>query len=75
MKSSVYEVIGCMGSQHYREISTHDTKREANAEAKRRNQDRAGMQGKSLREFLDDLNDEAKFFAGKSGFDGQRLQP
>lgn len=74
MKSSVYEVIGCIGSQHYREISTHDTKREADREAKQRNEDRAGMRGKSYREFMAELNDEAKFFAGKSGFNNQSLQ-
>ena len=74
MKSSVYEVTGCIGSQHYREISTHDSKKEADQEAKSRNKDRAGMQGKSLREFMNDLNDESKFFAGKSGSNGQALQ-
>jgi hypothetical protein len=74
MKSSVYEVIGCIGSQKYREISTHDTKREAALEAKRRNEDRAGMRGKSYREFMAEFNDEAKFFAGKSGFNNQSLQ-
>lgn len=48
--------------------------REAKAEAKRLNNDRAGMQGKSLREFMNDLNDESKFFAGKAGNDGAPLQ-
>lgn len=66
MKSSVYEVVGCIGSQQFRERSQHDTMREARAEAKRRNRDRADAQGKSLREFMSDLNDEAKFFAGKT---------
>jgi hypothetical protein len=74
MKSSVYEVRGCIGSQNYREISTHDSKKEADQDAKRRNEERAGMQGKSLREFMKKINDEGKFFAGKSGFDNQSLQ-
>ena len=48
--------------------------REAKAEAKKLNNERAGMQGKSLREFMDELNDEGKFFAGKAGNDGSPLQ-
>lgn len=74
MKSAVYEVIGCIGSQKFRERAEYDTMREAKAEAKRRNNERAGNQGKSLKEFMDDLNDEGKFFAGKAGNDGWALQ-
>ncbi|MBU6182613.1 MAG: hypothetical protein KGR46_07370 [Verrucomicrobia bacterium] len=74
MKSAVYEVTGCIGSQKFRERSEYDTMREAKAEAKRLNNHRAGMQGKSLREFMDDLNDEGKFFAGKAGNNGAPLQ-
>jgi hypothetical protein len=74
MKSSVYEVTGCIGSQKFREKAEYDTMRKAKAEAKRLNNERAGMQGKSLREFMDDLNDEGKFFAGKAGNDGSPLQ-
>jgi hypothetical protein len=74
MKSAIYEVTGCIGSQKFRERAGYDTMREARAEAKRLNNERAGMQGKSLREFMDDLNDEGKFFAGKAGNDGSALQ-
>ena len=74
MKSAIYEVTGCMGSQKFRERAEYDTMREAKVEAKRLNNERAGMQGKSLREFMDDLNDEAKFFTGKAGNDGAPLQ-
>jgi len=74
MKSAVYEVIGCIGSQKFRERSEYATMREAKAEAKRLNNDRAGSQGKSLRQFMDDINDESKFFAGRAGNDGTPLQ-
>ena len=74
MKSAVYEVVGCIGSQKFRERAEYDTMREAKAEAKRLNEHRADMQGKSLREFMNDLNDERKFFAGKVGNDGAPLQ-
>lgn len=75
MKSSVYEITGCSGSQQYRERAYFDTMKEAKADAKWRNWERAGMQGKSLREFLGDINQEGQFVAGKSGFDKWRLQP
>jgi hypothetical protein len=74
MKSAIYEVVGCIGSQKFKERSEYNTMREAKAEAKRKNNERAGMQGKSLREFMRDLNDEGKFFAGKAGNDGFQLQ-
>lgn len=74
MKSAIYEVTGCMGSQKFRERAEYDTMRDAKVEAKRLNNERAGMQGKSLREFMDDLNDEGKFFTGKAGNDGAPLQ-
>ena len=74
MKSAVYEVIGCIGSQKFSERAEYDTMSEAKAEAKRLNNDRAGMQGKSLRKFMNDLNDEGKFFTGKAGNDKAPLQ-
>jgi hypothetical protein len=74
MKSAIYEVTGCMGSQKFKEKAEYDTMHEAKAEAKELNNERAGMQGKSLREFMDNLNDEGKFFAGKAGNDGAPLQ-
>jgi len=74
MKSAIYEVTGCIGSQKFREKSEYDTMREAKVEAKRLNNERAGRQGKSLRKFMDDLNDEGKFFAGKAGNNGSPLQ-
>jgi len=73
MKSAVYEVIGCIGSQKFRERSECATMREAKAEAKRLNNDRAGSQGKTLREFMKDINNESKFFAGRAGNDGAQL--
>jgi hypothetical protein len=74
MKSAIYEVIGCIGSQKFRERAQYNTMREARAEAKKLNNDRAGMQGKSLREFMNDVNDEGKFFAGKTGNNEAPLQ-
>lgn len=74
MKSAIYEVVGCIGSQKFRERDEFETMPEAKAEARRRNEERAGMQGKSLKEFMNDLNDEGKFFAGKAGNDGSALQ-
>lgn len=70
MKSSLYQIQGCMGSQKYKEICEYDNIREARAEAKRRNQEYADCQGKSLIEHLDDLNRENHYCAFKSGFDG-----
>ena len=74
MKSAIYEVVGCIGSQEYREITECDTMKEARHMARERNDARAGMRGKSLREFMRDLNDEGKFFAAKAGLNGWRLQ-
>ena len=74
MKASVYEVRGCMGSQSYKEVAQFDTMKEAIADEIERNEERAGMEGKSLREFMAELNHEGHFFAGKRGLDGWRLQ-
>lgn len=73
MKSSLYEIVGCVGSQKYRELERFETKKEASAAAKARNSERAGMKGKTLRQFMMDLNPEGKFVADKCGYDGWRL--
>lgn len=72
MKSSLYQVTGCMGSQKYKEIWAFDNIKEAKLEAKKRNQNHADRMGKSLREHLSDLNPEGHFMAFKSGFDGYK---
>lgn len=73
MKSSIYEIVGCIGSQKYREIERFATKKEASAAAKARNSERAGMKGQTLRQFMLDLNPEGKFVADKSGYNGWKL--
>lgn len=73
MKSAVYEIVGCIGSQKYREIKRFDTKKEASAAAKSRNSERAGMKGKTLRQFMQELNPEGKFVADKTGYNGWKL--
>ena len=74
MKSSVYKVIGNPGSLEYREISWHSTKREAVAEAKRKNKEEADKRGVSLEQYLDGIELHGRFHVFKSGFDGHRAE-
>jgi hypothetical protein len=73
MKSSIYQIVGCIGSQKFKEIKVCDTMKEAKARAKIKNQEYADMQGKSLRQHLSDLNKEGHFVADRSGYGGCRV--
>lgn len=66
MKSTLFEVVGCIGSQSFRKIADFDTMREAKAESRKRNQLRADAKGVSLRAHLSDLNPEGHFVTAKA---------
>ena len=73
MKSSIYEVTGCHGSQHWREIATFETMPEARKAARKANVSAANSRGESLRAFKLLCNfGEGWTVAAKSGFDGKK---
>lgn len=74
MKAAVYQVIGYPNNFRYSEVSEFDTMREARAAANERNRENANQMGKSLREYMNTLSEERKFYAGKTGLNGWRIQ-
>lgn len=73
MKSSIYEISGCQGSQHWREIRTFETMPEAKKAARKANVASANSCGESLRAFRKGCNfGEGWTFAAKTGLDGRK---
>lgn len=74
MKSSVYEIRGCYGSQKLVEVDSLLDHKTAKRRARDRNQSRADGAGMSLRAWLaaKGANLEGVYISGRSGRDGYR---
>lgn len=77
MKSSVYQVVGCAGSQHAKEVNNCLSSAEAKKEATKRNRQNADGLGISYREYFKNEVSrmrEGTYFSGRSGQDGDSMQ-
>ena len=73
MKSATYEIVGCRGSQSYKQTGEYDSMPDARKAAREANQQNADGLGLSFRKYAArSEGDEGWTVAGKPGFKGHK---
>lgn len=74
MKSAIYEITGCVGSQIYVQKAEFDTMKDAKLAAREVNESVADGRGETFRDYKNHSEGEEGWtVAGKVGFDGYKI--